>query len=166
MHRQMMVALSLALAVSTVPAWGQQIGPRRCQLGDTVTMIDGGDVLCGAAAQGQTPEIVQFPDGAHLRIYKGDDGLRVDDRNHRLESVTIIGADDKPRRTYTLDEIERLRVVVTVLLSPGSRLVNGAMFCDQSACRVPSDIEIATTLNTYIAAGISPAELERKAEGK
>jgi hypothetical protein len=79
-------------------------------------------------------------------------------------------------RAYTLDEIDRMRAAVFVLLSAGSSLIGpkqyicGHINSDGSmtgsgSCSVPSDTSVEARLRTYIIAGSSPEELEAKAKG-
>lgn len=75
--------------------------------------------------------------------------------------VVAFGSDERPRR-YTLDDIDRMRFSIEVGLH--------ASLCVRAVgCRAPPSDEylvIEERLRTYMQAGISPGELEAKAEGK
>jgi hypothetical protein len=63
---------------------------------------------------------------------------------------------DKPRRTYTLSDIDRMRAAVRKQVPCGN-------YCDSSW---QWRLTIEGMTQTYIAAGISPEALERKTESK
>jgi hypothetical protein len=102
-------------------------------------------------------------------------GAKMDDaaRSFWVAVQKIAGRSVEVRRTYTADEIDRMRAAVTKARTAGLTLLGGEWMAipQGSYSIIPAGIgipreeisrEVEDQLRTYMAAGVSPEELERR----